>query len=290
MSQYPPSHPPPPYGQPPFDFSQYVPPAQADLLAPARRAGTLMMVLGALVAMFGFCNAGSAFTTSPEQMAEQQAALRTPGMPESPLSPRGMQIATAVAGVLTLLVGVTLAVNGTYVRRGSSLATTLGLVMAGGLTLLIGLFVLLSVAAAFGAPMFGAFACVLAVPLGLLIWLLVWLVAAARNNAAVGAAQQQYQAQFYAYQQQQQAYGQPAPAAYPPQPPGYGAAGYAYGYGYPPPPPAASQGYAAPAQQQQAPSQLPPQLPPQAPSPPPSAISSETPDDRLRPTDGDEPR
>jgi hypothetical protein len=62
----------------------------------------------------------------------------------------------------------------------------------------------------------------------LLIWQLIWLIAAARNTTALWAAQQQYQMQYWQYQQNAQAYN-----------------GYGYGYGSqpitPPTPPSASE-------------------------------------------------
>jgi hypothetical protein len=177
-------------------------------------------------------------------------------MPAPPIGAKAMRNLTVAMAVLTLLVGVGFIITGVYVRRGSAVAITAGLIMSGGLALLLALFVLAMIVAAFASPMLGGIACVLVLPLGISIWLVAWLISAARSNANVAAARQQYQAQFYAYQQQQQAYGQAAygqpaygaPAA--PAPPGYG-----YGYAPPPPPSFEPPPGQPPAQQQQSPPQ-----------------------------------
>lgn len=226
MSQYPSPYPPAPYAQPPIDFSTYQP--AGDLLGPARRAGTLVIVLGALVAMLGVCDLGRALFVGADEIAQQQAQLNSMGLPQSPLDPKMIRVTAGVCAGLTLLVGLALAVDGVYVRRGSSIATTLGLVMVGALGLLVCLFILLFAVGAFMAPPLAAVSCVMTVPLGLLIWAFVWLLAAARQGPRLAAAQQQYAAQYYHLQQQQHVYAQPG---------GYGAPYAPQGYGYPTPPP-----------------------------------------------------
>lgn len=236
MSQFPSPYPSLPYAPPPIDFSGYQ--APEDLLRPARRAGTLVIVLGVLIGLFGACNGGQAIVQSPADIAEQQAELRKAGLPtESPFSFEAIRTINVVGGVLLLLLGVGLIVNGVYVRRGSSGAAVVGLVLTGGLGLLAGATVLLFVIGAFMAPLLGVMACMFVVPFALLIWAFVWLVSAARHGSRVAAAQQQYQSQYYHYWQQQQAYGQTPgyPMPYPPQ-----------GYGSPTPPAPWPQGYGAP--------------------------------------------
>jgi hypothetical protein len=223
---------PPPYLQQPYasgpsvNLSQFAPPGQDDLRAPARRAGILMAVLGVLIALMGACNAGSALVVTPEKMVENQAAMRELGWPDSPIKPETTRIASAVAGGVTLLVGILFVVNGIYVRRGTPAAVTTGLFLTGGLMLLVGGLCLMAAIALLVSPvMAAAMLCVLLVPLVLLVWLLVWLIGAAKNSARIAYAMQQYQAQFYMYQQQQQMYAQPPSVA--PYPPGYPPSGYA---------------------------------------------------------------
>jgi hypothetical protein len=247
----------------PVDFSSFVPPGQPDLLAPARRAGLLMIVLGVLVALMGACNGGSAALITPEQVTEQQATMRELGVPDSPIKPETQRIGTMILGGLTLLVGILFVVNGVYVRGGRPRAITTGLCLTGAVTLLVGGLFLMCLIALLVAPVVaGAMLCVLAIPLGLLVWLLIWLIGAARNNSQLSYLRQQYQAQFYQYQHNQQAYaayagGLPYPAAgY--SPVGYPPAGYGPGYGQPP----ASQPPSPPAPQSA------PMPPAQTPAPP----------------------
>ena len=240
MSQYPsPYSPPPsPYAppQPPIDFSSYQP--GGDLLGPARRAGILLIVIGALVAMFGTCNLAGAIVIGPEEMAQQQAELRGMGLPQSPIDPGVQRVLSGVFAGLTLLVGIALAVNGASVRRGSSLATTVGMVVTGGLGLLVGLLVVMFGMAAFVAPPMAVGACIMTVPLGLLVWAFIWLVAAARHGPRLAAAQQQYAANYYQLQQQQHAYAQPGAYGMPYAPPPQQAyAPQSYGYTAAPPQP-----------------------------------------------------
>jgi hypothetical protein len=223
---YPPQQPQPhqtaPYtygGQPGYAFHTL----GTDVLKPARRAALLMIVLGALVTLFGLCNAVTAMVMSPEMVAEQESAMKAAGLPESNISAEAFRTMTVVMGALTLLVGVTFIVVGAFVRRGSRAATVTGLIVASALALLLGLFALLCLIAAFAAPVVAAYACLFAIPFFLLIWLIAWLAQAVRASGAVAAAHNQFNAQFYQYQQQQQAYAYPVP-------PGYG-----YGYGYPAP-------------------------------------------------------
>jgi hypothetical protein len=224
---------PPPYSQPPYtpagpavDYSQFAPPGQDDLLAPARRAGILMAVLGMLVAFMGACNGGSALMLTPERMAENQAAMRELGWPESPIKPETTRIASAITGGLTLLVGIAFVVNGVFVRRGTPAAVTTGLFLTGGLLLLVGGLCLMAIIALLVSPMVAAgMLCIFLVPLLLLVWLMIWLIAASKNSSRIAHAAQQYQAQYFQYQQHQQAYGgYAAGAPYPPA--GYGPVGY----------------------------------------------------------------
>jgi hypothetical protein len=256
VSYYPQPYPQPPYGaSPAIDYSRFMPPGHDDLLAPARRAGVLMMVLGVLISFMGACNGGSAMLLTPEKMAENQAAMRELGWPDSPIKPETARTMSAVGGGLTLLVGLAFVVTGVYVRRGTPAAVTTGLVLTGGVTLLVGgLFLLFVIGLVVSPVMAGAMLCVLAVPLALLVWLLVWLVGAARNNSRVVYAKQQYQAQFYQYQQAYGGYAGGTP--YPPS--GYAPVGYA------PPPPQP--------QQQATPSHPAPQQPAPPAAPPPSAF------------------
>ena len=243
MSQYPPPYPPSPYVQPPIDFSHYQPP---DLLVAARKAGLLVIVLGVLFALFGACNGGQALIMSPEDMAAQQAELQKAGFPaESSFSPQAIRIMNGISGTLILLLGLALIVDGVYVRRGSGVATITGLILTGFLGVITGGLVLVFFIAAFAMPLIAGLGCMFTVPLGLMVWAFVLLIAAARQRPQLAAAQQHYQAQFYHHQQQQQ---QPFGYAG-----GYGASHPQTGYGHP--------AYTAPAAGAMSPGAAPPKPP-----------------------------
>jgi hypothetical protein len=251
MSQYPPPYSPmqPPYG----GYPAPPPPSPDELLAPARRAGVMMTVVGAL---FVLCGLGMGAIS---WMARQQEFLSGPEFAQAREQFRqaemqsGLPIETMllIMGVIPLAVGALFGGLGFFVRGGGFGAVVTGIVASSGVLLLLGLMILGTLVAAAANPSNIAGVCVYVVPFAIVLLLLVWLIQAARAASRVAAARQQYQAQVWQYQQYQQAYLQQSQSQ--PQQPGMG-------YHYPPPP-------APPA----------PAPPPAAP-PPPSPETKDPPD------------
>lgn len=263
MSQYPPPYPPQQqpqyYGQPP--------PSPEDLIRPAKRSGVLMIVLGVLFVCGGLCYAfmtmmlnSTQFIGTPEGRELQQRMSELEGQ-------AGVSLHTAfiVFGAVLLAIGALLGALGVYVRGGRRGAVYASLAVNIVLVLVLGLFVLISVAGAatMGMPpaQMASALCVFGVPLLLLGLLLVWLVQAAKAAPQLEFARQQLQNQAWQHQQYQQAYQQPYQPPYPPSPPPAPA---------PPPgaPPAAPPGAPPSGPTPGGYHQYP--FPPQTPAPPPS--------------------
>lgn len=240
MSQYP-----PPYSPQQPGYGGYPPqPLQSpeELLAPARRAGTLMIVLGALSVLCGLYMAWqsgsfdlSTAAATPELQRQMQQQI------EAAEKQTGVSFRTVmlVMGVIPLATGAVLGGLGFYVRGGSLGVVVTGTVVVGCMLLVTGVTLLLGVlqGAAVGGPAFAAAAaCQCGIPFGMLILLMVWLIQAARSASRIAMARQQHQAQMWHYQQYQQAYLQqgqqatPQHPALPGQPPASG-----MGYHYAPP-------------------------------------------------------
>jgi len=241
MSQYP-----PPYSQPPvqpnygYDFSYYQ--SQDDLLAPARRAGVMMFVIGGLLALGGLCCGGlGAFAPIEEVMAQNPILNSTPGMTVEIL-----KMGIIVMGVLALLFGMAMLVLGYFVRGGGIIPVVIAIVLV-ALATLFNLVNLASTAMQLrggGPEMLGGM-CVNIIPLVLLLVLLAMLIQAAKAAPRVAMMKSQYQQQLWQYQQQQQMYQA----------------------GYVAPPPMQSM-------QQHSPENYSPPMPPPVPPPPPSDTSS----------------
>jgi hypothetical protein len=233
---------------PPPSYGPYRQPPGGDGRAAAKRASTMMFVLGGLMALFGACGLAQSFTVSTSEfqaMMEQQQKV----MPAGQQMPFSMETARTVGAVmqgLILFAGVVLIACGAGVRRGGRGAIVAGIVVSSFIALLVGAMVLMCALAALMMPLYAGFACLFAIPTALFGLQTFWLAQAARAGSAGSsndAAMRQYQAQlqmWYYQQQQQQAYMQghspqpPAPGGYyapqPPQQP------QGYGYGQPPPP------------------------------------------------------
>jgi hypothetical protein len=241
MSQYPSPYYPPnvqppylPYGGP------------ADVLAPARRASTMMFILGGLLMMLGSCNIIQWFVVPFDQQLE-----RFHHMQNMPAGADSMQLGDDVfkacligVPILFVVLGglfITFAVG---VRRGGRISSILALVQTSIILAVLMLFALLMLIAAIQTPLALLFAGMLLIPLGLLIPLTVWLIATLRVLPRLATAQQQYLAQYWQYQQNMQAYS---------------------GYGYAAPP-QEGQPYAP----QNSPPPSPPPLPARQDSPPPA--------------------
>ena len=244
MSQYPP---PSPYNQPPlqpnygYDFSYYQSPE--DLLAPAKRAGVMMYVIGGLLALGGLCCGGVGVVAPVDEIMAQSPMLNSaPGVTAEML-----KVAIVVMGVLGFLFGVALIVLGYFVRGGGMIPIVIAIVLV-ALAVLFNLLNLASSAVQMrgGGPEMMAGLCVTGIPLVLMLVLLAMLIQAARVAPRVAMMKSQYQQQLWQYQQQQQMY---------------------------------QAGYLAPPMQQQHPQQSPPAdayppMPPPVPPPAPSDSSS----------------
>ena len=239
-------------------YPQPYPPPQPspdELLAPARRAGVLMIVVGALSVGCGLCTAYHARNFDPgqagaspevQQQLQQQISLfeTQTGM--------SFQNVLAAMGIIPLVIGAVVGAVGFYVRTGSFGWTVAATVITAGLLLItLGVLLVGLIQGAAAGPVFAlAATCIYGAPATLLALLMGWLVQAIRAGSHVEAARQRYQAQLWQYQQYQQAYLQQAQQSQPPA---------GMGYHYPMPP----------ALQQPAPGVPPP------PPPPPAAEAAE---------------
>jgi hypothetical protein len=215
MSQYPSPYSPPPYPQ----NAGYSYP-QPNALAPARRASTLMLVLGGLILLLGLLNTLTAAVTPADMMLQREKTIM-PASNEFTLSPALYRSMALVIGVATLITGIVFVGLALKVRRGSKNSTIAAIVVTSLLLLLMGLMTLTFIVAGLGAPAILPLTCLPGGGLALMIWQLIWLIGAARGTTSLWAAQQQFQMQYW--QQYQQAMQFPT--------------GYGYAVSAPPPPP-----------------------------------------------------
>jgi hypothetical protein len=233
---------------PPPDFGAYH--QAADVLAPARRAGVMLFVIGGLFAAFALCNGGYALVVSPEEIRRSMELMQSAGAQPSPFTPETLRTINVVSAAVILALGLGFILLGVFVRRGSTAAAVTAVILAGLVEALFLLMLLASLLTAAASPVLGlGVACMMSIPAALLGTLIVLLVQALRAAPRADALRQQMHAQYWQYQQQQAAYAQPPP-------PGYGPAGGYGGYGAygqsQQPPVQGGYGYAAP----------PPQSPP----------------------------
>lgn len=228
MSQYPPPHSPqqPPY----FGSPSPQPPGESpdDLLAPARRAGVLMIVIGALAVLCGLyvawqsrnIDSGELYAT-PELQRQMQQNI------DLFESQTGMAFRTLmlVMAFVPLAVGAVLGAMGFYVRGGSFGFIVASSILTGLMLLATGAGLVLGAlqGAMMGGPLVASAAvCQCGVPFALLSVLMYWLVRAMRGASRLALAHRNYQAQLWQYQQYQQAYLQnPPPQQAPPTGMGY---------------------------------------------------------------------
>lgn len=228
MSQYPSPYSPqqPVYGGYP---APQPPRSPEQLLAPARRAGTLMIVLGVLFVIFGLCMAGVSwmieqpeFVSSPQYAEMQQQFVQLEAQ-----SGVTVQTLLLIAGIVPLVLGALLGGLGFFVRGGGLVPIILAIALSVGLELFFGLVILVGLIQGLtgsGGALAGT--CMYVPPFGLLLLLLFWLIQAAWGVSKVALARQQYQAQVWQYQQYQQAYLQQSQQQSPPA--------QGMGYHYPP--------------------------------------------------------
>lgn len=221
MTQYPSPYSPPPY--PPQGYvTAYGYGPSEDLFAPARRAGILMIVLGALTIVIGLCMGlgGAMLPQMMDQMPADQRQMFDQMQQQLPPSITLSGIFLVFACVM-VVVGLLYIVLGLFTRRGG-----LGIVITSiVLTTLVSLVLLVSTIGSLTHPGQAMGACTTVIALALFVLLLAWLVQAARATSRISQMQADYQAQYQQYLRAQQMYGQQ---------------GYGYGAPQAPPPPPAS--------------------------------------------------
>lgn len=223
MSQYPQNYPSP---QPPIGYMHPMPPP--DPRGPAKRAGTLMIVIGSLGLLCGVCFGAMSFLPFDQIMA--QSGQRPPLPPGMSLS--SFIVIMKITAALVLVGSAAELLLGIFVRRGTGGVIMSALVFS---VLATGYFLLNAV----GSVVMGGGGNPLAalvmgfVLVGVFVTQIVLLIRARQAAPFVQRAGADYQAQYVQYMQQQQLYQQPMPpppnfqAAPPPPPTGYaGSVGY----------------------------------------------------------------
>jgi hypothetical protein len=215
MSQYPSPYSPPPYQQNPGYFAPHL--YSLDPLRAAKRAGLLMILVGAVAVLFSLCMVGVGqmirTTPLPPELTAKMQEMEANG-----ISPTGTFLAMGAAFFIFACAEIIL---GIIVRSGKQAAIVLSLIGTAIVLALFG-FLLLGVALSalsHMAPQAIAGLMIWLVPFGLMILQLIWLLAAKRARPNVVLAQQQYQAQYWQYQQNMQAYGYGQQLPPPPKPP-----------------------------------------------------------------------
>ncbi|MCS7034194.1 MAG: hypothetical protein NZ561_09390 [Phycisphaerae bacterium] len=210
---------PPMYPSPYF----YAPPwGMTHPLAPARRAGVFMIVLGVLLLLLGGC-VGAMGVLIPQIAQTPEISQAISRLEEQMnLSASIVFLTTGALIVVAAFVQMTL---GVLVRGGGLGVVVTGIVF----TSLLLLYLLVNAVAAVFVPggLVGAFMCLIGA--GLFGLQLAWLIQAARNAGQVAAMRQGYGSLWMG--------------------PSHVSAGYGYGYGVPPvPPPVVPPNPAAPEQ------------------------------------------
>jgi hypothetical protein len=186
-----------------------------------------MFVLGGLTALVGMCAAGIILAVPMDQLARQPGFLLPEGMTLE-MYRTGM----IAGGVILVLAGGLGVVLGMFVRRGSRGAIIASLILAFLGIAWVVVNMISSFAMGLGGPVAAA-ACFALVALALQGWQVAWLFQAKAAADRVRAWSSQYGGQYQQYQQYQQPYGQQQPPGYPPsqQPQSWQQPGW------PPPPP-----------------------------------------------------
>ena len=191
----------------------------AHLLAPARRASWLSIILAVVLMACGAC-AGAFYFLPLDQLPPEQRAEFT-RMEEQMRAQTGLSFRTAMAaaGAVMFVPALLLLVLGILVRNGSG-GIAIALIVLTSLLLLLGLLNLAtSLPGVARNPSAAIGLCVVVIPVALLGLLLYFLIGAVRNAPQLRAVREQYQSQYWQHQQNQQTYGQPWQGAPPPPPP-----------------------------------------------------------------------
>jgi len=240
LSQYPQYHAP----QPPPDANL----SPEQLVGPARRAGTMMMIVGVLAVLAGLCvayQANSFDPTDPRAIPDAQLRQQMQQQINTFETQLGISFRTLmlVFAAIPLLLGAVTGGVGLYVRNGGLASVVAGIVVVGLMLLGVGFALLAGLiqGMATGPAVLVVSVCVYGVPFGLLVMLMLWLVQAARAAPRLAEARRRLEARQGQYEERQQAFRQEPGPGYPqPPPPGQSnpnhRAGSGLGYSYPPPP------------------------------------------------------
>jgi len=195
MSQYP-----SPYQPPTFDYRSYMP-AAPDLLAPARRAGTMMFVIGGLILLLGGCIAAMSRALPGLPMQAEQEQVMTNLEQTTHLA---RETFFAIVGIAIMVPGALMIFLGFFVRRGGLWSSVLSIILTVLLLLWFVLNVVGGIATGSGNP--AGMMCFGLIAVAALGPLLAAQFAAARAAPKITVASQQYAMQYYQYMQNMQAY------------------------------------------------------------------------------------
>ncbi len=200
MSQYPVGY------DPQYAFWSYYSPAPEALLAPAKWAGWVMIVLGTLLLLLGTCNGVTSYVVSDETLLKQIQEMPKQETPFT-ITPDLMRTLNLVMAIVIAVYALVLIVLGVFVRRGTLLPIILSmLVIALPLLLVTGMVLFSAVA---GAAALIGMALIACFPAILMIAALVLLIRAAANTSKIAQSVAQMEAMRIA--QMQQYYGQTPP-------------------------------------------------------------------------------
>jgi hypothetical protein len=223
MSQYPPSPYQPQQPQPPLAPLGYGggygagDPTQA-YLAPARRAAIGTFIVAGVTLLCGLC-VGLLGVVANEQMLSE--VVQNAG--EAAVTTDIVRVVLIGMAVAVLIFGISMAVLGVFVWRGSAGAIITTIVITAVAVLVAVANSALSIPrlrGVKGGAELGGFLCVTVLIPVLLVGLLVMLFQALGGTRRLREAQAAYQAQYWQYQQQQQQmYAQQQQQPFPPPPP-----------------------------------------------------------------------
>ncbi len=207
---------PSPYAPPPFPPRHGYSSGPNDPLAAAKRAGTLMLVIGGLILLLGACNTITSLIVPPQEMFQRQTAMFHNPAGQLQMSPETYRAIALAMDFATVLIGAVFIALSVGVRRGGVGSAIAAMVLDGFLILLGGLGALVCVVVGLASPPFFAVACLPGGGFALALWLMIWLVAAARGISTAAAMQAQYAAQYWQYQQSAQTPGGYGYSPFPP--------------------------------------------------------------------------
>lgn len=190
-------------------FSPYTPPsvsildagAPRGLMEAPRRAGMLMLVLGALALLMGVQSLMATAVIPAQQLLDQERSFLA-GAKDMPLPPADQLHRMAIGMCVGIIVvGAMMVVLGVAVRRGSQAGTGLALALTSLLLLVFGIAALAFLLAGLVEPVVLPMVLLPGVPLMLMAWQMAWLIGAGRASAAMVQARQRSADQHWQFQQ-----------------------------------------------------------------------------------------